>query len=133
MNLPNSYIKVLLNWLICTRIAQSYTHTYTHTNSTIIYTHIHTHTDTHTHTCTHTDTHTDTHMYTGDYSPEEAQALMWESEMRTFYYPNVMSLLVVCLDAGPAPYNVLPFMSCGDLLLIARKRMLGLPAGGMQC
>ena len=37
-------------------------------------------------------------------------------KMKMFNHPNVMNLLGVCLDAGPAPYIVLPFMSGGDLL-----------------
>ena len=37
-------------------------------------------------------------------------------KMKLFDHPNVMNLLGVCLDAGPAPYIVLPFMSGGDLL-----------------
>ena len=36
--------------------------------------------------------------------------------MKVFKHPNVMSLLGVCLDMGPVPYIVLPFMSGGDLL-----------------
>ena len=37
-------------------------------------------------------------------------------KMKMFNHSNVMNLLGVCLDAGPAPYIVLPFMSGGDLL-----------------
>ena len=37
-------------------------------------------------------------------------------KMKMFNHVNVMNLLGVCLDAGPAPYIVLPFMSGGDLL-----------------
>ena len=56
-------------------------------------------------------------IFAGDYSPEEVQSLMRESvKMKMFDHPNVMNLLGVCLDAGPAPYIVLPFMSGGDLL-----------------
>ena len=32
-----------------------------------------------------------------------------------------MRMLGVCLDAGPAPYLVLPFMTNGDLLSYLRK------------
>ena len=43
--------------------------------------------------------------------------------MKSFEHPNVMSLLGVCLDMGPAPYIILPFMSGGDLLThIQQKR-----------
>ena len=36
--------------------------------------------------------------------------------MRSFSHSNVMGLLGICLNAGPAPYIVLPFMSGGSLL-----------------
>ena len=36
--------------------------------------------------------------------------------MKNFQHRNVMGMLGVCLDAGPAPYLVLPFMTNGDLL-----------------
>ena len=36
--------------------------------------------------------------------------------MKDFQHRNVMGLLGVCLDAGPAPYLVLPYMANGDLL-----------------
>ena len=36
--------------------------------------------------------------------------------MKSFQHCNIMGLLGVCLDAGPAPYLVLPFMTNGDLL-----------------
>ena len=37
-------------------------------------------------------------------------------QMKSFQYPNVMNLLGVCLDAGPAPYLILPYMANGNLL-----------------
>ena len=43
-------------------------------------------------------------------------------KMRSFNHPNVMSLMGVCLDAGPAPFIVLPFMSGGDLLSYVKQR-----------
>ena len=43
--------------------------------------------------------------------------------MKEFKHPNVMGLIGVCLDMGPVPYIVLPFMSGGDLLThIQQKR-----------
>ena len=46
--------------------------------------------------------------------------------MKDFQHQNVMGLLGVCLDAGPAPYLVLPYMANGDLLshLKANRRTL---------
>ena len=36
--------------------------------------------------------------------------------MKEFDHQNVMNLLGVCLDAGSAPYMVLPYMENGSLL-----------------
>ena len=41
--------------------------------------------------------------------------------MEELKHPHVMSLLGVCLDAGPAPYIVLPYMGNGDLLSFLKK------------
>ena len=35
--------------------------------------------------------------------------------MSTFDHPNVLTLIGVCLDGGPAPYIVMPFMFNGSL------------------
>lgn len=54
---------------------------------------------------------------TGFYGDDEIDELIKESlQMKQMNHPNVMGLLGVCLDAGPAPYIVLPFMSNGSLL-----------------
>ena len=42
-------------------------------------------------------------------------------KMKHFDHPNVLSLLGVCLDAGAAPYVVLPFMANGSLLSYLKK------------
>ena len=36
--------------------------------------------------------------------------------MHQFEHPNVLKLTGVCLDGGPAPYIVVPFMANGSLL-----------------
>ncbi len=36
--------------------------------------------------------------------------------MYDFDHPNVLKLLGVCLDGGPAPYIIMPFMANGSLL-----------------
>ena len=46
--------------------------------------------------------------------------------MKVFKHPNVMSLLGVCLDMGPIPYIVLPFMSRGDLLTYIQQKQSSL-------
>ena len=37
-------------------------------------------------------------------------------KMQSFDHPNVLKLLGVCLDGGPTPYIVTPFMVNGSLL-----------------
>ena len=41
--------------------------------------------------------------------------------MREFDHPNVLSLIGVCIDAGPAPYIVTPFMLNGSLVSYLKK------------
>ena len=41
--------------------------------------------------------------------------------MSTFDHPNVLTLVGVCLDGGPAPYIVMPFMFNGCLLSYLKK------------
>ena len=36
--------------------------------------------------------------------------------MQTLDHPNVLKLSGVCLDGGPAPYIIMPFMANGSLL-----------------
>ena len=38
------------------------------------------------------------------------------TKMQEFDHPNVLRLLGVCLDGGPALYIIMPFMSNGSLL-----------------
>ena len=52
----------------------------------------------------------------------ETNKIMEESvKMKQFNHPNVMNLIGVCMDAGPAPYIVMPFMANGSLLSYLRK------------
>ena len=41
--------------------------------------------------------------------------------MSTFDHVNVLTLKGVCLDGGPAPYIIMPFMANGSLLAYLRK------------
>ena len=41
--------------------------------------------------------------------------------MMDFQHPNVMSLIGVCLDAGPGVSIVMPFMANGSLLDYLKK------------
>ena len=36
-------------------------------------------------------------------------------------HPNVLGLVGVCVDAGPAPYLVMPYMAQGSLLSYLKK------------
>ena len=51
--------------------------------------------------------------------------------MKHFDHPNVLHLIGVCLDAGPAPYVVMPYMANGSLLHYLKKERnnLVLPVG----
>ena len=42
-------------------------------------------------------------------------------KMKHFDHPNVLHLIGVCLDAGPAPYVVMPYMANGSLLHYLKK------------
>ena len=42
-------------------------------------------------------------------------------KMKRFNHPNVTSLIGVCVDAGPAPYIIMPFMANGSLLSYLKK------------
>ncbi len=37
-------------------------------------------------------------------------------KMKDFDHPNVLTLKGVCLDGGPAPFIIMPFMANGSLL-----------------
>ena len=41
--------------------------------------------------------------------------------MSRFTHPHVMGLIGVCLDSGPAPFIVMPFMANGSLLYYLKR------------
>ena len=43
------------------------------------------------------------------------------SKMYKFDHPNILTLKGVCLDGGPAPYIIMPFMTNGSLLAYLHK------------
>ena len=43
------------------------------------------------------------------------------ARMHTFDHPNILKLSGVCLDGGPAPYIVMPFMVNGSLVSYLKK------------
>ena len=56
------------------------------------------------------------------FSPKDINDLMAESlKMQKFDHRNVLNLIGVCIDAGPAPYLLLPFMAAGSLLSYLKK------------
>ena len=58
----------------------------------------------------------------GYFGGEEIDNIMSESiKMKRFDHPNVISLIGVCIDAGPAPYIIMPFMGNGSLLTYLKK------------
>ena len=58
----------------------------------------------------------------GYFGEEEIDNIMYESiKMKRFNHPNVISLIGVCIDAGPAPYIIMPFMGNGSLLSYLKK------------
>ena len=46
--------------------------------------------------------------------------------MKDFDYFHVMTLKGVCLDGGPVPFIILPYMANGDLLSYLKKERLNL-------
>ena len=50
------------------------------------------------------------------------ELLMECAKMQKFDHPNVLKLIGVCLDGGPAPYIVMPFMANGSLLSYLKKQ-----------
>ena len=57
------------------------------------------------------------HFITGFVQEELITDLLKEcARMFEFSHPNVLTLTGVCLDGGPAPYIIMPFMANGSLL-----------------
>ena len=50
--------------------------------------------------------------------------------MSKFDHPNVLTLNGVCLDGGPAPFIIMPFMMNGSLLAYLRKNRATLVISG---
>ena len=48
------------------------------------------------------------------------------SRMSKFEHPNVLTLRGVCLDGGPAPFIIMPFMANGSLLVYLKRNREGL-------
>ena len=60
--------------------------------------------------------------FSGFYDSTAVREMLKESsKMYTFDHPNVLTLSGVCLDGGPAPYIIMPFMANGSLLAYLKK------------
>ena len=58
----------------------------------------------------------------GNFAQIEVDKIVEESlKMSRFKHPHVMRLIGVCLDAGSAPYIIMPFMHNGSLLKYIRR------------
>ena len=58
----------------------------------------------------------------GYFDQMEVDKFVEESlKMSRFKHAHVMGLIGVCLDAGPAPYIVMPYMANGSLLQYLRR------------
>ena len=61
-------------------------------------------------------------MIVGSFDESDTKELIQESiRMYEFDHPNVLSMLGICLDAGPAPYIIMPYMANGSLLSYVKK------------
>ena len=61
-------------------------------------------------------------MYVGFIDNEAVQELLSECiKMKSLSHLHVMTLKGVCLDGGPVPYIVLPYMANGSLLSYLKK------------
>ena len=59
---------------------------------------------------------------TDKFSTKDITDLVEESlKMKSFDHPNVLHLIGVCIDAGAAPYLIMPYMLNGSLLSYLRK------------
>ena len=58
----------------------------------------------------------------GLFSASDVENMLAEiTKMKDLHHPNVMSLIGVCLDAGPGVSIVMPFMANGSLLDYLKK------------
>ena len=61
-------------------------------------------------------------LCSGDFDQVDVNKFMEESlKMSRFKHAHVMGLIGVCLDAGSAPYIIMPYMANGSLLKYLKK------------
>ena len=63
----------------------------------------------------------------GFFDQKTAADMMKESErMQNFKHPHVLNIIGVCVDAGPVPYIIMPFVANGSLLAYIKKEKTNL-------
>ena len=68
------------------------------------------------------NTSVSTLSHAGQFDQLEVDKILEESlKMKHFDHMHVMTLLGVCLDAGPAPYIIMPYMAHGSLLSYLKR------------
>ena len=66
-------------------------------------------------------------LYIGDFDQLDVDRFVEESlKMSRFKHAHVMGLVGVCLDAGSAPYIVMPYMANGSLLQYLKKERINI-------
>ena len=66
-------------------------------------------------------------FFTGFFDQKTAADMVKESlKMEGFEHPHVLNIIGVCVDAGPAPYIIMPFISNGSLLAYIKKEKTNL-------
>ncbi len=66
-------------------------------------------------------------MHAGLFSVSDVQDMVCEvNKMKEFNHPHIMSLIGVCLDAGPGVSIVMPYMANGNLLDYLKKERANL-------
>ena len=61
-------------------------------------------------------------IVSGFYDKTAVKQMLKEcSKMEKFDHPNVLTIIGVCLDGGPAPFIIMPYMTNGSLLAYLRK------------
>ena len=72
------------------------------------------------------------HISTGDFEQVEVDRFVEESlKMSRFKHAHIIDLIGVCLNAGSAPYIIMPYMANGSLLnyLKRERKKIVLPEG----
>ena len=61
-------------------------------------------------------------LFEGFFDEAAINDIMKESlKMKDFDHPNVLNMIGICIDGGPAPFIVMPFMANGSLRAYLKK------------